>query len=227
MAGLVKNIGLVTQLKNWLTNSKPNNTELAKRLEQEHKSLFLFLVDATNFYLNLQRLNAAGKLSTAQRAAMVNYLAKGLLTVNKWKAQQAKLESIGVKKFSPTFFNLSAQKELNTIAEKIRSGLSGENDNDLGVAFLVPLIWFGVVSVAGWSATTIVDMLTTTAQEQEQLMNATKQTALDLGLNSEQAAALLTQNNAAVDNSILPSGGGSILLIAGIGLALFLFTNRN
>jgi hypothetical protein len=221
---LTKNVSLLQQLKNWLTNTKPNNTDLAKRLEQEHKTLFLYLVDATNFYLNLVKKFPKASRSTAQTKILSDYLLTAIKVKDKWMAQQKELEKAGVPVFTPKFFDYTTQAALNDKAAKMRAGIAGADDA-IGVAFLVPLIWFGVVSVAGWATTKIVDMLTTTTQEQMALMHATEQTAKNLGLSPDQSAALLQSNTAAVDNKILPSGG-SMILYLGLGLAAYLFLNK-
>lgn len=210
---------LLKSLKNWLSNSKPGKTELAKRLEQEHKALFLFLVDATNFWANLSRKLPKKTRTQAQSNILAAYLQKGLKAANVWNQQQRQLEAVGVPKYNPKFFDLATQDELNAKANKIRAGLSGEDDV-LGIAFVVPLIWFGVVGAASWAATKIVDMLTTTTQEQEQLMLATKQTALDLGLNPDQSAALLSQTASATDDDLF-GGGGSLVMYLGIAAILY------
>jgi hypothetical protein len=212
---------LLKSLKNWLSNSKPSKEELAKRLEQEHKTLFLYLVDATNYWYNLSKKLPKKTRTAAQSKILADYLAKGLKAASVWNAQQKQLETVGVPKYAPKFFDPLTLPDLNARAQKIRSGLAGAESENLGLpVFVVPLIWFGVVTVAGWASTKIVDMLTTTTQEQEQLMLATKQTALELGLNPDQSAALLTENAKGVDSDLF-GGGGSIILYLGIAAVLY------
>jgi len=90
-----------------------------------------------------------------------------------------------------------------------------------GMGFIPLLIW-AVIALAGFfTAKTIVDDLTTTTQEKEELLKTTQDTAKELGLTPEQASSLISQTQ---QEASAGSGFGDItkwLLIAA-GAAILL-----
>lgn len=219
-------MNLLATLKSWLNSSKPNKEEQAKALEQAHKLLFLSLVDSTNFFLNLVKKYPKATRTAKQSEILKKYLLSGIKAADVWKKQQKQLESLGVPKFDPKFFDLATVKSLQAHADKIRGGAT-QPLNTLGFPFLIPLLWFGAVSVGSWALVKITDMLTTTTQEQEELMKSTTATAQELGLSNEETKQLLLNNTAALDTNVLPKFGGGGIYIIGIAALLFYLYNQS
>jgi hypothetical protein len=220
-------MSLLSTLKSWLSSSKPNKEEQAKALEQAHKLLFLSLVDSTLFFLNLVKKYPKATRTAKQSEILKKYLTAGIKAAHVWKKQQAQLESIGIPKFNPKFFDATTVKELRAHADKIRGGAT-QPLNTLGFPFLIPLLWFAGVSVSGWALVKITDMLTTTTQEQEDLMKSTTATAQELGLSNEETKQLLLNNTAALDTNVLPKfGGGAIYMLGVAAFVYYLYTQSN
>jgi hypothetical protein len=224
-------VGFLSDLKFWITSKNPGREDLAKRLEQEHKTTFVYLVDSTNFYLNLVKKFPKATRSAAQTKIISDYLLNGIKIADRWKAKQKELEEIGVKKYDPKFYSFIDQTAINKKAADMRSGISGtgSGDSDLGFPFVIPLLWFGAVAVGSWAVVKITDMLTTSAEEQESLLKTTTQAAKDLNLSPEQAAQLIKDQEAGVETSILPYsgkssfGGGAIYVVGLIALLYYLY----
>ena len=225
-------MGFISDLKAWITSKKPGREDLSKRLEQEHKTTFVYLVDSTNFYLNLIKKFPKATRSAAQTQIIEKYLLNGIKIADRWKAKQKELEKIGVAKYDPKFYSFADQAAINKKANEIRSGKPGSvsGDSDLGFFPAVPLLWFGAVALGSWAVVKITDMLTTSAEEQESLLKTTAQTAKDLNLSPDQSAQLIQDTQGGVETGVLPGsgkagfGGGAIYMIGIAVLLYYLYT---
>ena len=219
-------MGAWADLKKWFTDKQPSKEELTQRLLAEQTKTFYYLVEATNVYLNLVKKYPKDSRTPAQAQLLKNYLEKGFAVAIAWDKRQKELEKAGAKKFILKFFDFTDQAQLNKLAKEVKTsgGVAG-----IGFVWFVPLLWFSGVSLVAWATTKITDDLTTTAKEQEELINTTKKTCLELKLSPEDCKKLITDTQAGVDNSVLPKGVGGIgflPLLLGAGLIFFLMKNK-
>lgn len=192
-------------------------------LERVLGEQFFLLVQGAEFRINLARKyglksNAFKKYSEAYTKIL-----------RKWITKEVKYErellKTGVKgiiasgkiKFEDFFYSkelpklIAAAKKWNT--ENTTIGRMHEN-----LGFIPLLIWAVIAIVSAFSATVIVDDLTTTAEEKQELMEVTAQTIKDLNLTPQQASALLEQTQEQASST----GGGGIMNIVKWGLIGYL-----
>lgn len=184
---------------------------------------------ADQFYNLVQGANLRVQLAIRfglESKAFVNYNKVFAKLVNSWVNREVKYEkellkqhikgiiSSGDLKYDDFFVSASLPK-LNSIVQKW-------TDKKLsGMGWIPLLIWAVIAIAAFFTAATITDDLTTTAQEKTQLLNATNQVCADASLTADQCKALLTQTQAEAGGSTSIMDIAKWGILAYVGAQLF------
>lgn len=172
--------------------AQPTQEQVSK-LEAAMLDLFALLAEA-----------AALRLGLAREFGLDNpkFLAfndKYVQLVNKWMDREIKYESALVKQH---IYGLIASGDLKREDFFYSKGVPklmflvnkwNKEKATSGIGFIPLLVWAAVALAGLFTAATVTDDLTTTAQEKAELLEVTRKTALDLGLTAEQASGLITQ----------------------------------
>lgn len=189
-----------------------------KQLERALGEQFFLLVQAAEFRLNLAR-----KFGTTN-PEVVKFHNKYKALVNKWISKEVKYEKAMLKsgkhgiiaqgdlKYNDFFYSAEFPKILQLAKDMI----ARLKQND-GLGFPPLIIWAVIWIIGLFTAEEIVDDLTTSTEEKEQLMLTTAQTVKDLGLTPEQAAGLISQTQAEAGGDAF----GGIVDLAKWGLGIF------
>lgn len=169
----------------------------AEKLEQEHKQIFCYLVQATNFYQNLLR-----KFPTTN-PTLLAYSKKVHKIADSWTKRQRELEKKGVPKFDPKFFDFSKanRKALNAKMMQLIN-----QSNQMG--WYTVAIWAGRI-LLGFAVGWIVDQLIDTAKEKKDLQDETLKTCTTLKLNADECKKFMFEQTDA-GSSLAKSVTGSI-----------------
>ena len=131
--------------------------------------------------------------------AFKKYNAKYVPLVQSWIKREVKYERELVKK---SIYGIIASGDLKAEDFYLSSSLPklvalvkkwNVEKTIKGMGFIPLLIW-GAIAIFGlWTAQEVTDDFTTTTQEKAELLKATQDTALALGLTPEQASGLISQ----------------------------------
>lgn len=185
-----------------------------RKLEDEHKTQFYYLVQANNFILNTAKQDK----SVYKNPGFVAYIKSVERLVQKWQGRQTMLEKAGIPKYHPIWFNYAAQPELNRMLAEI-----DKERQTKGIAFIPLLIWAIVAIVGLFTAEQIVDETHNTSQEQQELLDKTAQVCKDLKLTPEQCKQMITEQTESTDK-----GGGifsGIGTFVGLGILAYVAVN--
>jgi len=189
-----------------------------KALDAAMMDLFYHLVSAASF-----RIAIASKYGM-NSAQFKKYNSVFVSIVRKWVLREVKYERQLLKKhikgiissgdlIVTDFYTMGKLPKLISLLKKWNA-----DKTQSGIGFIPILVW-AVIALAGFfSATVIVDDLTTTTQERAELLRVTQQTARDLGLSPEQAQALIMDTQKEATKS---SGGlGDTVTNIALGLGV-------
>ncbi len=210
--------------------SKPTEAQV-RALEVAHKQMFVYLVLANHLWIKIYKelvKRKANVKGNPLRTSWINLGNKINDLAQKWIKRQLRLEVTGgVQKFDPYVLNYflrpAYEKKLMATAAAL---LSKDEAKKAGIGIIPLIIWAVIVIVGAVSAYFIIDELTTTAQEKEELMKQTQTTLDDLGIKGDAAAAIINSTQA---QASAPAGSGflssltlPLLAVAGV----FLFMNH-
>lgn len=155
-----------------------------QQLEKVHKEQLNDLAQANNVLLYLNKLYPAGN---PKRQIVADYYRVIAPIAQKWDARQNFLErEAGIPKMHPRWFNHDYQNQVNELAKSVSS---------TGTLGFVPLLIWGAIAIAGLiTSAYIVDVLTDTAKEKQNMITATTKACQESGLNADQCKDILTQS---------------------------------
>lgn len=190
--------------------AKPTEKQI-KDLEKAHKQQLVNLLQAIAFRKMLYSKTFDGKTGKYSEP-WKKYADLVWKLWSSWYARQKKLEKGGATKegIIDTDWNTQAgQKKLKALAKKWDQ--TGE-----GVMGFIPLLIWAAVAIAGFfTADEIVDELTTTTEEQSELINTSKDFCTKYNLNAEECKQFMVQQNTAVKSEGSATG---TMVKWGIGL---------
>lgn len=195
-----------------LTGAKPTAQQVAQ-LEAAHKNLFAALVQAAEFRIALAR-----KFGLKSKQ-FLDFNKLYVPQVKKFLDRQIKLEVgakippiIPVKTVADLINSFFASTGVEVLKKKLR-----EYDREgKGIGF-IPLIIWAVIAVAGmFTADSIADEINTTAEEQKELVDSTKDFCQANNLTPEQCRAIWQEQQQTIQDS---GGGFPWLLLLGLGVA--------
>ena len=234
-------------------DTKPTEKEV-RDLEAAHKIMFATLALSNNTYCNLykryfnewmnnkQMVSYVDGITVKQTEAykltptfkiVTNLGVQIMLKAKHWFDTQYYLEQNGgipkVKIKQDDF--LKANQSLNILkqaSEYVKnwsgSGIMGNDTSGIGI---IPLIIWGVIAIVGAvSAAYIVSRLSVTTKDRIDLLDATKQTCIDLHLTPDQCANVVTttqqeethNSQGVTDTAESITGGIKTLFLYGIAL---------
>jgi hypothetical protein len=229
-----------------------------KQFEREHKLLFIYLAITNNTYANLFNkglnswINAGTKGSYLDSPAYqpikrlgqtILIKAKGWYETQQYLEQTAKIPKVAVtiNDFLQYKKRSAILNQANTWIDK--SGhVSGHNEQDvyrincpcnekkIGIGIIPLIIWGVIAIVSAISAAYIVNRMTTTTQDREDLLKQSEQTCKDLNLTAQQCADVVTTTQkeetknakAVTDTASAVVGGFKGILLIGGGLLITL-----
>lgn len=192
-----------------------------RELEKALGEQFFLLVQSAEFRINLARKVGLNN------PVFVKYSNEFYKLVIAWWNKEVKYEKAvyaktGIKGIlfagnikTPKEFLYSEQ--LPKLIDLVKKWNAERTQGREGMGFVPLIIWAVIAIVSAFSATVIVDDLTTTAEEKEKLLQTTAQTIKDLNLTPEQASALISQTQAEAGGSGSMFGDLKTLAMWGIG----------
>ena len=235
---------------------KPPTEQEIKDLEAAHKIMFAVMALSNNTYCNLYKkylpewqknrmlVTVPDGLSVKQVEAykltpsfkiITNLGVQILQKAKNWFDTQYYLEKYGhIPKVAVTANDfLIAGKSVAILTQASKyvkdwKGSNGMNGVDKSGIGIIPLIIWGVIAIVGAvSAAYIVSRLSVTTQDRVDLLQATKQTCIDLNLTPDQCANIVTStqqeetHNSQGVTSATEAVGGSITKLFVFGLLAF------
>ena len=220
-----------------------------KQFEREHKLLFIYLAITNNQYTNLFQKGLTAWVNSGNKGSYLDSPAyqpikrlgvQILIKAKNWYETQTFLEqTAGIPKVSVTINDFLQYKKRGAILNQANvwidksgkvSGADGCYQTSIGI---IPLIIWGVVAiVSAISAAYVVNRLTTTTQDRQDLLKSAEQTCKDLNLTAQQCADVVqttqkeeSKNSEGVTDAAKAVTGGikGMLLYGGLGLGLLFF----
>ena len=196
--------------------AQPTQEQVSK-LEAAMLEQFALLAEAAALRLGLARQFGL------DGAPFLKFNAVYAKLVDKWIQREVKYETELVKKHiygiiasgdlkREDFFYSKGIPKLIALTKKWT-----KEKTTSGIGFIPLLVWAAVALAGLFTAATITDDLTTTAQEKAELLEATQRTAQELGLTPEQASGIITQTQQEASEG---SGLGSTVKTVGILVVL-------
>jgi len=193
-----------------------------EQLLKSDQELYVMIAQGDRLLQQMFVKRDAGILNAFQQLKIISFEQDLFELKQRWMNRQDKLQRAATGKDS-TFFGLDSTSYTDTLKKKLISLFAwGVNQGGLGLLPIIPIL----IKAAIWivtilSATAVADMLTTSADEKEDLLATSQKLCADLNLTGAQCKDLIKDVLPDKGSGFGPFVGGGVVAIGLAVLAIW------